>query len=53
MAPEGHYGLLGLYERAELIGSRLEIQSKPNQGTLVTVNLPDIDTSPTRIQKPG
>lgn len=40
MAPEGHYGLLGLYERAELIGARLAIQSTPEQGTRVTVSLP-------------
>jgi two-component system sensor histidine kinase UhpB len=36
-ARQGHYGLLGLYERAELIGARLSIRSKPGQGTTVTV----------------
>ena len=35
MAPEGHYGLLGLHERAELIGGRLTIESEPNRGTSV------------------
>ena len=40
MAPEGHYGLLGLHERAELIGGRLTIQSEPDQGTCVSVSLP-------------
>jgi len=25
--PQGHFGLLGLYERAELIGAHLEISS--------------------------
>lgn len=44
LAPEGHYGLLGLHERAELIGGRLTIQSEPNRGTLVTVSLPDLST---------
>lgn len=39
-APGGHFGLLGLHERAELIGARLEIQSAPNQGTLITVSVP-------------
>ena len=39
MAPEGHYGLLGLYERAELIGARLTIQSTHEQGTCVRVIL--------------
>jgi signal transduction histidine kinase len=38
-APAGHYGLLGLYERAELIGARLEIQSKPGEGTRVRVTV--------------
>ena len=40
MAPEGHYGLLGLYERAELIDAQLAIESTPDQGTSVTVSLP-------------
>jgi len=39
-APGGHFGLLGLYERAELIGARLEIHSTPGQGSRVTVHLP-------------
>ena len=38
-APGGHFGLLGLYERAELIGARLEIHSSPGQGSQVTVHL--------------
>jgi signal transduction histidine kinase len=44
LAPEGHYGLLGLYERAELVGGRLTIQSEPNQGTCMTIKLPDLST---------
>ena len=32
-APKGHFGLLGMYERAELIGAWLEIHSAPGQGT--------------------
>ena len=39
-APTGHYGLLGLHERAEMIGGRLEIQSAPGQGTQVSLSLP-------------
>ncbi|MDD2695257.1 MAG: histidine kinase, partial [Anaerolineales bacterium] len=38
-APGGHFGLLGLYERAELIGARLEISSSPGQGSRMTVCL--------------
>ncbi len=36
---KGHYGLLGLHERAELIGAALKITSAPGQGTLVTIEL--------------
>jgi len=39
-APSGHYGLLGLHERAELIGAALEIRSAPNQGTRLNIKLP-------------
>jgi two-component system sensor histidine kinase UhpB len=39
-APGGHYGLLGLYERAELIGARLEIHSSLGRGTRIAVVLP-------------
>ena len=40
LAPQGHFGLLGLYERAELIGARLKIESTPGHGTVVTLLLP-------------
>ena len=40
LAPGGHFGLLGLHERAELIGAHLDIQSSPGQGALVVVQLP-------------
>lgn len=39
-ARQGHFDLLGLQERAELIGARLTIQSAPGQGTHVTIDLP-------------
>jgi len=39
-APIGHYGLLGLYERAELIGATLKIESAPGQGTHLDIILP-------------
>jgi signal transduction histidine kinase len=38
-APGGHYGLLGLHERAELIAAVLRIDSVPGQGTQVSVRL--------------
>jgi NarL family two-component system sensor histidine kinase YdfH len=38
---DGHYGLLGLRERAHLLGGEVEIQSKPGRGTVLTFSLPD------------
>lgn len=38
-APQGHFGLVGMHERAELIGATLRIQSSP-RGTRVTLSLP-------------
>jgi two-component system sensor histidine kinase UhpB len=39
-APHGHYGLLGMHERAELISAQLEIQSAPDRGTRLLITLP-------------
>ena len=41
-AHQGHYGLLGLHERAELIGARLEILSEPGKGSVMRVRLADV-----------
>lgn len=38
-APAGHYGLLGLYERAELINADLRIESATGQGARISVRL--------------
>lgn len=38
-APGGHFGLLGVHERADLIGARLEIDSAPGKGTRLKVRL--------------
>lgn len=38
-APNGHFGLLGVHERADLIGARLEIESSLGGGTKLTVRL--------------
>ncbi|MDX1437549.1 MAG: histidine kinase [Anaerolineales bacterium] len=40
LAHEGQFGILGLYERAELIGATLEIETKPERGSKLTVALP-------------
>lgn len=39
-APSGHFGLLGIRERADLIGARLEVQSESGRGTRLIVHLP-------------
>jgi signal transduction histidine kinase len=36
---EGHFGLLGMHERVELIGGLLEILSEPGKGTRVSVSV--------------
>lgn len=38
-ASNGHFGLLGLHERADLIGARLEIESASGKGTSLKVVL--------------
>lgn len=36
----GHYGLLGIYERAELIGAKFSIESDTDVGTTIIVQIP-------------
>ena len=38
--PPGHFGLVGLREQAALIGAELRIDSKPQEGTTLSVALP-------------
>lgn len=40
LAQEGHFGLIGIAERAELIQAELEIQSQVSRGTRITLHLP-------------
>jgi signal transduction histidine kinase len=35
--PEGHYGLIGMRERASKIGATIKFDSKPGVGTAITV----------------
>jgi signal transduction histidine kinase len=35
-----HYGIIGMFERASLVGGKLEVASVPDHGTSVTLNLP-------------
>jgi signal transduction histidine kinase len=38
-ASNGHFGLLGIRERADLIGARLEVESETGRGTRLTIRL--------------
>jgi two-component system, NarL family, sensor histidine kinase UhpB len=40
LTERGHFGLIGMRERAELIGARLVIHSSPGQGTTVELTAP-------------
>jgi signal transduction histidine kinase len=45
---ENHFGLVGMRERAQLLGGSLQVDSKPGQGTTILVDLPilgEIDTN--------
>jgi NarL family two-component system sensor histidine kinase YdfH len=39
-APQGHYGLLGMRERARAAGGTFEVHSRPGAGTLLHLKLP-------------
>lgn len=40
LAPEGHYGLLGISERVALLDGRLHVQNQPAGGTLIQAEIP-------------
>jgi signal transduction histidine kinase len=40
LANEGHFGLMGIRERALLFGGRIEVRSRPGEGTTLEVTLP-------------
>ncbi|WP_433171271.1 sensor histidine kinase [Actinoallomurus sp. CA-150999] len=46
LARDGHYGLLGLRERAERAGGAVSLRSEPKAGTTVTVTFPVAGASP-------
>jgi signal transduction histidine kinase len=39
-ARPGHYGIIGLKERAQLTGGRFSIESSPESGTTALLSLP-------------
>jgi signal transduction histidine kinase len=40
LEPEGHYGLVGMAERAERVGATVTLEGSPGEGTRVTVRVP-------------
>ena len=42
---EGRYGLIGLQERAKLLGGKFSLQTAPDNGTQIDVNIPYISIS--------
>jgi signal transduction histidine kinase len=44
LAHNGHFGLIGMYERASLIEAKLEVQSAQQKGTIVIIRA---NTQPT------
>jgi signal transduction histidine kinase len=40
LARGGHFGLMSMHERAQLVSAELEIETAPNQGTTITVTAP-------------
>ncbi len=45
---EGHFGLLGMKERAERIGGKFTLLSSPNSGTTITLMVPGRSAFSTR-----
>ncbi len=45
LADQGHWGLIGLQERAGRFGGTVKLVSTPGQGTRLSVSLPDHDTT--------
>jgi len=49
-----HYGIIGMRERAEAIGARLAVTSRPGAGTTVRIVIPpDASVSPGRVALPA
>ena len=47
LTPTGHYGLVGMRERAEHVGGTLDLVTAPGRGTTVTVRTPRTAKGPT------
>jgi signal transduction histidine kinase len=40
LSRSGHFGLIGMHERAQYLGARLEVHSRPGKGTRILLHLP-------------
>jgi signal transduction histidine kinase len=40
LSRSGHFGLIGMHERAQYAGARLEVHSRPGKGTRILLRLP-------------
>ncbi len=40
LSRSGHFGLIGMHERAQYVGARLEVHSRPGKGTRILLRLP-------------
>ncbi|HVC97596.1 MAG TPA: two-component regulator propeller domain-containing protein [Pirellulales bacterium] len=49
----GHYGLIGMRERASRIGADLRLQSEPGSGTTVSLSLPAAPAAASPLNVPG
>ncbi len=47
LTSQGHFGLVGMQERVELIGGRMTVESAPGQGTTVCVTMEEPSTCAT------
>ena len=50
--PTEGFGLIGMRERAELLGGRLHLESAPGAGTTVTATFPIRERRPERVAVP-
>ncbi|TMQ91999.1 sensor histidine kinase [Actinomadura soli] len=53
LARDGHYGLIGMRERAHRIGGRLTVDGAPGHGTTVSILLPPTDRRQAPSATPG
>lgn len=46
LSEQGHFGIMGMVERAALIGAHLQIESAPGEGTAVIIRVPAASSQP-------